>query len=352
MMKKIIILVLFLIPIKIYALESYVVMDSESGRILGSNNKDEKMLIASTTKIMTAIVALEHFDTTSVICAGEEINSVYGSMIYLDKSECMTLYDLLVGLMLRSGNDAANVIATNTLGYDNFIKEMNNTASRIGMKNTYFENPHGLDDENKNISTAYDLSLLMRYAMQNKVFQKITKTKKYTVTSNFETHLWFNKNKLLDTYKYATGGKIGYTTKSGHIFVSSSTKANESLIIVTMKDNDQFSTHKNLYEQYYKLYDKYKVLDKYTFLLSEDYYKDYHLYIKEDVCIMLNKEELDKVDIKFELIKKEKVESSDVVGSAKVYVNGEYITETKIYALKNEKKNISFIKRIVNLFKS
>ena len=351
MMKKIIfILILFLVPLNIKALESYIVMDTASGRILASSNKDEKMLIASTTKIMTTIVALEHADTTSVICAKEEIKSVYGSMIYLDKGECMTLYDLLVGLMLRSGNDAAITIATNTLGYDKFINEMNETASRIGMKNTHFENPHGLDDETKNISTAYDLSLLMRYAMQNKIFKEITKTKKYTATSNLETHLWFNKNKLLTSYKFATGGKIGYTTKSGHIFVSSSSKANEDLIIVTMKDDDQFTTHKNLYEKYYKIYDKYKVLDRYTFLLSEDYYKDYHLYIKEDINVMLKKEELNKIDIKFELVKKKKINNSDVVGSAKIYVDGVYITETKIYALKNEKKNVSLFKRIKDLF--
>ena len=350
MMKKILFLLFLLLPINLFALESYVVMDGESGRVLASSNKDEKMLIASTTKIMTTVVALENADTTNVVCAKDEIKSVYGSMIYLEENECMTLYDLLVGLMLRSGNDAAMVIATNTLGYDKFIDKMNETASRIGMKNTLFENPHGLDDESKNTSTAYDLALLMRYAMENKVFREITSTKKFTTSSSIKTHLWLNKNKLLSTYKYATGGKIGYTTKSGHIFVSSSSKASENLIVVTMKDEDQFNTHKNLYEKYYKTYDKYKVLDRYTFLLSEDYYKDYHLYIKEDVNIMLSKE--DKIDIKFEIIKKKEVKSKDVVGYAKVYVNDEYITEAKIYALKNENKDISLKRRILNLFKT
>ena len=122
-MKKIILFVILLIPIlKIDALESYVVMDTKSSRILSSKNMDEKMLIASTTKIMTSLVALENASTTDVLCAGKEVLSVYGSMIYLDIGECMTLYDLLVVLNLRSGNDAAMVIAKETIGYDNFIK--------------------------------------------------------------------------------------------------------------------------------------------------------------------------------------------------------------------------------------
>lgn len=345
-MKKLLLLtILIIIPVKISALESYVVMDPSNNRVLGSLNMNEEMLIASTTKVMTAIVALEHVDATTVLCAGDEILKVYGSMIYLDEGECMPLYDLLVGLMLRSGNDAAMVIATRTLGYDAFIKEMNETASKLGMKHTKFENPHGLDDDSRNTSTAYDLALLMSYATKNKTFMEITSIKKYTTTSTIETHLWYNKNKLLSTYKYATGGKIGYTTRSGHIFVSSSSKAKEDLIVVSMKDDNQFVTHKNLYEKYFKEYDKYKVLDKYTFTLKEDYYKDYHLYIKDDVSLMLSKNELNKIDVKIDLIKKKSIKNGDIVGTAKIYVDNKYVQEIKIYALTNEKKNLSIFER-------
>ena len=175
-MKKILLLIVLLVPIfKVNALESYVVMDKFSGRVLLEKNMNEQMLIASTTKIMSSIVALENASTTDVLCAGDEILKVYGSMIYIDRGECMTLYDLLVGLNLRSGNDAANVIASNTIGYDNFIKQMNLPAYKIGMKSTKFSNPHGLDNETENISSAYDLALLMRYALNNKVFSEITK---------------------------------------------------------------------------------------------------------------------------------------------------------------------------------
>lgn len=348
MMKKIILLtIILLIPFKLHAVESYVVMDADSKRVLGSSNMNEEMLIASTTKIMTAIVALENSETTKVICAGDEILSVYGSMIYLDKGECMTLYDLLVGLILRSGNDSAMTIAQNTLGLDRFIEKMNETAKKIGMEHTRFENPHGLDDDTKNTSTAYDLALLMTYATNNKTFMEITSTKKYTVTSTVETHLWYNKNKLLTMYKYATGGKIGYTTKSGHIFVSSASKAGENLVIVTMKDNDQFNNHKNLYEKYFKTYDKYKILDEYSFFLKEDYYKDYHLYIKEDVSLMLSKSELNKVDLKVELIKKKNVKNKDVVGKINIYVSDKYIKSVNVYALTNEKRKITLFDKLL-----
>lgn len=325
-------------PVKVFAIESYVVMDTDSGRVLGSKNMDEKMLIASTTKIMTAIVALESSEATNIICAGEEITKAYGSMIYVDEGECMTLYDLLVGLMLRSGNDAAMVIASNLMDYDDFIDKMNSTAKRLGMKNTKFENPHGLDDDSKNTSTAYDMALLMRYATSNKTFMEITSITKYTVKTTVETHLWHNKNKLLGLYKYSTGGKIGYTTKSGHIFASSASKAYEDLVVVTMKDEDQFNNHKKFYEKFFEQYDRYKVIDKYTFVIKEDFYKKYHLYVKDDVYVMLNKNELDKVDVNIELKKKSNVKSGDIVGSAKIYVNGEYIEEAYIYALSKESK--------------
>lgn len=342
-MKKIIIIV-FTIFIsmcsisKLSAIESYVVMDSESGRVLGSKNMNEKMLIASTTKIMTAIVALENAETTKLLCAGDEITKVYGSMIYVDKGECMTLYDYLVGLMLRSGNDAAMVIAENTLGYDKFIEKMNETASKIGMKNTIFVNPHGLDEQTKNYSTAYDMALLMRYATKNKVFMELDSIKKYNVTSNVESYLWHNKNKLLSSYKYATGGKIGYTTSSGHIFASSASKGRENLVVVTMKDEDQFKNHEKFYEEYFENYDKYRIIDQYTFNIKEDYYKKYHLYVKDDVDIMLKDSEKDKVSIDIELIKKKKVIDDTIVGKVSISVDGKYVCSVNVYAIHEQSK--------------
>ena len=328
--------------IRVYALENYVVMDTKSSRVLGSKNMNEKMLIASTTKIMTSLVALENASTTDVLCAESEILSVYGSMIYLDIGECMTLYDLLVGLNLRSGNDAAMVISTQTIGYDNFIKEMNILANRIGMTNTKFSNPHGLDNETENISTAYDLALLMRYATKNKIFMEITKLKKYNLTSNVEEHIWYNKNELLRSYKFATGGKIGYTEKAGFMFVSSAGKANEDLIVVTMKEKDRFNTHKKLYEEYFKNYDSYKLINKDNFVIKSDYYKNYHLYVNEDIEVMLKKDELDYIKVDIDIIKKKKIKDKEVIGKANVYVKDQLVGSTNVFIMSKDVKETNF----------
>lgn len=340
-----------IIPFKTKALSSYIVMDADSGRVLNGSNINEKHLIASTTKIMTILVALETTPLTNILCAGDEIDKAYGSMIYIDKNECMTLYDLLVGLMLRSGNDASLVIAENTLGYDNFIKKMNELAIKIGMTNTIFTNPHGLDEETKNYSTSYDMALLMKYAIKNKMFMEITSIKKYTTTSNIETHLWYNKNKLLNTYKFSTSGKIGYTTKSGHIFVSSASKGKENLVVVSMKDDNQFETHKNIYEKYFKEYDKYKVIDSYTFNIKDNYYKNYYLYVKEDVDVMLNHNELNKVNVKIDIYKKKKINSNTILGKVSVYVKDNYITSVNLYGISKENKTNNNKRLFRSLFK-
>ncbi len=350
-MKKIILFLLILIPINIYAdTSSYVVMDMDSGRVLSSFNKDEKMLIASTTKIMTAIIAIENMDTSIIIEVGDEIDKVYGSMIYVKKGEMLSLESLLYGLMLRSGNDAAMTIAENTLGYDKFIMAMNNKAKELKMYNTIFENPHGLDDESKNYSTAYDLSLLMKYAMKNPEFVKITNTKKYKVVTNLNTHIWYNKNQLLSSYKYATGGKIGYTKKSGHIFVSAASKDDKNLVVVTIKDTDRFNTHEYLYEKYFDEYDKYQILDKYTFFVNEDYYKKYHLYIKNDFYMLLKKKEIKDLLIETNLSKNKKIKNDTKVGYVSIKLKDKLIHNEPIYASIKESK-IKKIKSILFFWK-
>ena len=146
-MKKILFLLLMCFYINVNA--SIVVMDADSGRVVYSENKDEKKLIASTSKIMTSIIALENAPLDMKIKVGKEIYEAYGSMTYIKEGEEFTLEDLLKGLMLQSGNDAALTIANNVTSYDNFISLMNLKAYKLGMYNTTFENPHGLNDKPK-----------------------------------------------------------------------------------------------------------------------------------------------------------------------------------------------------------
>ena len=187
-MKKVIFLLFLLFPLKISALSasSSIVMDLDNGRILHQYNIHDERLIASITKIMTAIVTIEYADIDKTVTVGEEILEAYGSAIYIELGEKLTLRDLLYGLMLRSGNDAAVMIATYVAGSEEaFVKLMNDKAKKIGMKNTTFVNSSGLDNtDSGNYSTAYDMALLTRYAMQYDEYREIVKTKEYMVKTD------------------------------------------------------------------------------------------------------------------------------------------------------------------------
>ena len=173
-------------------------MDLDSGRVLYQENIKEKKLIASTTKILTAIVTLENASLDKEVIIGDEVLKMYGTNIYIEVGEKITIKDLLYGLLLRSGNDAAVALAVAVSGSEEeFVKLMNKKAQDIGMKDSSFTNPHGLDDDTKNYSTAYDMALLSRYAYQNKTYRKIVGTKKYVTKTKDKTYLWYNRNKLL-----------------------------------------------------------------------------------------------------------------------------------------------------------
>lgn len=330
-MKKILIILLFFLCVKVNA--SIVVMDADSGRVLYSENMNERKLIASTTKIMTSIIALENGNLEDIFKAGREIREVNGSMIYIKENESMSLNDLLYGLMLRSGNDAAMVIANNVLGYDNFIAQMNIKAFKLGMNYTTFENPHGLNDNTKNYSTAYDLSLLMKYAINNEEFLKITSTKKYKD--------WYNKNELLSDYKYLISGKIGYTQKSGQVFVSAARKNNKTLIISSIDEGDKFNLHKKLYEKYFEMYDKYKILNKYTFSFKVKNKNNNHYFILDDFDMLMKKDEVDKLKIEADL------DNEYVL----VYLSNKLIHTEKLYKNTYNLTKRSKLKELLSFFK-
>ena len=201
-MKKLVVLFLlfFVFPVNIFAIsaDKAVVMDLNSGRVLYDLNKDEPQLIASITKIMTCLVTIMYSDLDKVVVVDEDVLKSYGSSVYLEVGEEIKLIDLLYGLMLRSGNDAATQIAKTVAGTEEaFVYLMNEYAATIGMKNTHFVNPHGLDSNGVgNTSTAYDMALLTKVAMQNETFRTIFKTQEYSAKSNLKTYHWEGKNKL------------------------------------------------------------------------------------------------------------------------------------------------------------
>ena len=290
-------LMIFIFPISVVAdsSKSSVVMDLDSGRVLYENHVNDKRLIASTTKIMTAILAIEQGDLNRKITVGEEVLSMYGTNIYIEVGEKISMKDLLYGLLLRSGNDASVVIAKEVGGSEEkFVEMMNEKAKDIGMKNTIFKNPHGLDEETKNFSTAYDMALLSKYAFSNKLYRKIVKTQKYEVSTVKKTYLWYNRNQLLTDYQYCTGGKNGYTPSAGKTLVSTASKDDLNLTIVSLNDGDIYNNHENLYENIFSEYHRYEIIDKNDFHISAET-SDKNFYLKESFYYPLTEQEVEKI---------------------------------------------------------
>lgn len=346
-MKKIILLFVLLIPFSIKALSasSYIVMDMDSGRVLESYNKDKISLIASTTKILTAITAIEYGNLEDIVKVNEDILKSYGSGIYVQVGEELTLDDLLYGLMLRSGNDAALAIASHVGdNIENFVFMMNEIAKKIGMKDSIFVNPSGLEenDGSANKSTVYDMALLTKYAMNNNDYKRIVSTKEIIVKSSYKTYKWINKNKLLRSYEYCTGGKTGYTEKARRTLVTTASKNDMNLIVVTFNDGNDFNDHKELYEKYFNKYKIVIVLDK-----DDDYGKDiklknnFYLIKKYTDIVELNRVDYDKSN----------AINGSIVGKIEVLLNGEVLGSRNLYYEKvSVNKEKSFLSKLLDFF--
>lgn len=358
-MKKVVLfLLILLIPFNMKAISaaSAIVMDLNNNRIYYENNINDKRLIASITKIMTAIVTIENADLDKQITVGEEVLKAYGSAIYIEMGEKLTLKDLLLGLMLRSGNDAAVVIANAVAGnMENFAYLMNQTANKIGMKNTFFYNAHGLEEENGkgNISTAYDMALLTKYAYQNKDFKKIFGTKKAVVKSNTKTYSWTNKNKLIHRYDFITGGKTGFTQKARRTLVTTAEKDNMALVIVTLNDPNDFQDHISLYEKVFEAYQAELVLPKNNFKIQGDnYYQKYQLYINNDVYVPIKENEKKYLKINYILTKNNKPLDGDKVGKAQILLKNKVIDEEDIFIkIPQEKSKKNWWQKFLGWFK-
>ncbi|WP_373233147.1 D-alanyl-D-alanine carboxypeptidase family protein [Cohnella sp.] len=227
---------------------SAALMDVTSGRLLFSQRGDERMKIASLTKIMTAIVAIEHGDLDSTVKVSAKAAGKEGSSLYLKAGEKISLHNVLYGLMLRSGNDAAVAIAEHVGGsLEGFAYLMNKKAEEIGLTNSQFMNPHGLDQEG-HYSSANDLAKLTAYSMHNPDFKTMVSTKVKSAPNPHDSwdYKWVNKNKMLTMYEGADGVKTGYTRQALRTLVSSATRNGQQLVAVTLNDGDDWRDHRNL----------------------------------------------------------------------------------------------------------
>ena len=251
---------------------SYCLIDGNSLEVISSKNKEEIRSVASISKIMTALISIESDRLFEVVNVDEVIYQIEGSSLYLEVGNEITIIDLVYGLLLRSGNDAAVLLASNlSSSIDDFVSLMNNKAKEIGMKNTTFHNPSGLDifDEG-NLSTTYDMSLLMAYCLNNPLFREISSTKYYKTPLKGQ---WKNKNKLLFDYDYCISGKTGYTKKARRTLVTASEKEVQLLVCCTFNCGSDFSFHKRMYENIYNNYYYFVLLNK-----GKNIINDYVIY--------------------------------------------------------------------------
>lgn len=222
---------------------SSILMDVDSGRILFGENIHEKRLIASITKLLTALVAVENTpDLDKKIVITPECTGIEGSSVYLQAGETMTMRELLYGLLLQSGNDAAAAIAVNVSGdVNSFVELMNQRAAELGMNDSHFVNPSGLNDDN-HYSTAYDMALLACACLENTVVANVCSTKVATAGNR----TFVNHNKLLTRYDGCIGMKTGYTEHAGRTLVSAARRNGRTLVCVTLNDGNDWNDHETL----------------------------------------------------------------------------------------------------------
>jgi len=332
--------------------QSAILIDARSGRVLLEYNPHIKLPMASTTKIMTALIALEKGDLNDKIKIGADTVDIEGSSIYLCEGETLSLEDLLYGLMLRSGNDSSLAIANHIGGNpQSFSNMMNGRAKQIGANNTNFMNPHGLHDDN-HYSTAYDLALITREAMDMDDFKKIIGTRLWKATRE-KNNLFYNKNKTLWEYEGGDGVKTGYTQRAGRCLVSSATRDGAQLISVVLNDKNWFQNSYKLMDYGFENFKTYVIVD------SNQHIKNINILngnknsvpivTKESFLYPLMEDEPEKVKIDISLpeVIEAPVKKGDPVGEVTVFLDGKIIHNGDLIAKESVRK-LGHIKRIIN----
>ena len=316
-----------------------VVIEKTSGRILCAKNENKKMPMASTTKILTAITVIENFDLGKIITVPKCAAMVEGSSVYLKEGEKFTTLDLLYGLMLRSGNDCAETLATTlTSSRAEFIELMNKTAKKCGAENSNFVNPHGLHDD-EHYTTCLDLAKISAYAMQNPTFKKIVSSKSYIATelTANEKRVWTNKNKMLTNFDGATGIKTGYTKKAGGCLVSSAERDGMELICVVLNHQPTYERSSQILNQAFEDYRLVKVIDSSKFdyfLPNKSKSKYFKLKVYGDEYYPIAKNESVKAQINLPEYLLNPPLGEQKIGEIKIFVSKQLIFSKNIYTLK------------------
>ncbi len=337
---------LILIVSPVFNAEAYslsraeAVMEVVSGRLLAERNSNEKLPMASTTKIVTAITVLDNFDPEKIITVPEECVGIEGSSIYLKANEQYKVIDLLYGLMLRSGNDAAETLAVSLSGsVQSFTALMSKTVEKTGAKSSSFANPHGLSDDN-HYTTAKDLATITCYAMKNETFRRIVSAKKHVATElgSGEKKVWVNKNKMLFKFEGADGVKTGYTVKAGRCLVSSAKRNGLEVVSVVLNSPQMFERSAELLENAFSEYDLLKVFDSERFdynIFDEPKLNAYKLSKPESFYYPVGKNEKIRCETDFTSFPDKSPEANEKVGEIKIYCSKQLIFSQNIYTLSN-----------------
>lgn len=331
--------------------KSAVVIEANSKRVLLEKNSEQKLPMASTTKIMTALVALENTENLDEIFATDNrAVGLEGTSIYLKKDEHLSMRHLLYGLMLASGNDASLAIAykVGDGSLEKFIGLMNNKAIELGLHNTHFDNPHGLDSTN-HYTSAYDLAIITAKAMENSDFREIVKTKYQQIPSNISGQNRFlrNKHKLLQSnMEGCEGVKTGFTDNALRCCVTSVIRNNMRLICVVLNCPDMFEVSRNLIEKCYGEYTYTNLLEANKYIdsisVNEGMNDSVKTYTKQACYFPLKESETNKIDYKIILpeIKNAPIQKDEKVGEYKIYFDNDLIFCENIYTMETvEEKN-------------
>lgn len=338
---------------------SAILMDFTTGKVIFSKDSSERRAPASTTKILTALVALERGEMNRVITASKNASKTDGSSIWLAPGEEHTLEELLYGVLLSSGNDASVAVAESLAGSEaKFAAWMNEKAQAIGAKDSFFKNCNGLPEPG-HYSTAYDLALITRYALHNPVFTEMVKTKTKTIEwpGREYDRLMVNHNKLLWRYQFADGVKTGYTRQAGKCLVASATKNGQQLIAVVLNSKDMYDDSKQLFEYGFNNYQLVTVIEPEqkvgSISVVEGIDNRVPLFPDHSVTIVIPKGQVDQVKVNLEIPQSipAPVERLQQVGELEVKIGAKLVEKVPVVTAVSVPKEGLWI-RIWNWLKS
>ena len=334
--------------------EAYILMNANNGQVLHGKNIDEKLNPASTTKILTAILALEKASLGEMVTISKNIPLVQGTKAYLREGETISIEALLNATILHSANDAALAIAEHISGsQEKFAALMNNKANEIGVKNSHFINPHGLTDEG-HLATAYDLALIAQYAMANQGFRELAVKKVYDWEGmEWQTRM-INKNKLLWQMENSTGIKPGYTSLAGHTLVASAKEGDQELIVVILGSdaNSLYNDAQKLLEYGFNNFQNLVMSEPElvvaTLMVANNQQVDLVPVRSASISIASNQEvSMEKVVVLDEV--KLPIKQGDILGQLVISLNGEEIEAIPIKAIGQAKEPYNWLEIIINI---